>query len=155
MKIVVDSNIVFSAILNTKGKLGQLIINGSRHFEYYTINLLYEEIKTHKEKILRLTGFDYESYEQILNVVLNNITFVDDILLSDDEIAKAFELTKDIDENDSMYIALNNHLSSNLWTGDKKLINGLRKNGYKRIKSTDEIYRVFLEKELRLRIKKR
>ena len=117
--------------------------------------MLYEEIKTHKEKILRLTGFDYEGYEQILNVVLNNITFVDDILLSDDEIAKAFELTKDIDENDSMYIALNNHLSSNLWTGDKKLINGLRKNGYKRIKSTDEIYRVFLEKELRLRIKKR
>ncbi len=30
MKIVIDSNIVFSAILNAKSKIGQLIINGSK-----------------------------------------------------------------------------------------------------------------------------
>ena len=42
MKIVVDSNIVFSAILNTRSNIGQLIINGSSHFDYYTIGLLKE-----------------------------------------------------------------------------------------------------------------
>lgn len=45
MKIVIDSNIVFSAILNTKSKIGQLIINGSQYFDYYTIGLLKTEIK--------------------------------------------------------------------------------------------------------------
>jgi len=37
MKIVVDTNIVFSAILNTKGKIGQLILNGSKFFDFYTV----------------------------------------------------------------------------------------------------------------------
>lgn len=32
MKIVVDSNIVFSAILNSEGKIGNLLINGSKYF---------------------------------------------------------------------------------------------------------------------------
>lgn len=40
MKIVIDLNIVFSAILNTKSKIGQLIINGSKYFDFYTVGLL-------------------------------------------------------------------------------------------------------------------
>lgn len=30
MKIIVDTNIVFSAMLNSQSKIGQLIINGSK-----------------------------------------------------------------------------------------------------------------------------
>jgi predicted nucleic acid-binding protein len=44
MKIIIDSNIVFSAILNSQGKIGQLIINGSKFFKFYTVGLLKEEI---------------------------------------------------------------------------------------------------------------
>ena len=48
MKIVVDSNIVFSAILNSQSQIGQLLIDGSNYFEYYSIRLLKEEILNHK-----------------------------------------------------------------------------------------------------------
>jgi predicted nucleic acid-binding protein len=58
MKIIVDSNIVFSAILNSQGKIGQLIINGIKYFEFYSIGLLKEEITKHKPKILAISGFN-------------------------------------------------------------------------------------------------
>jgi hypothetical protein len=35
MKIVVDSNIVFSAILNTQSNIGQLILNSSKYFNFF------------------------------------------------------------------------------------------------------------------------
>ncbi len=50
MKIVVDSNIVFSAILNTGSNIGQIITIGVKHFDFYTANLLKTEILRIKEK---------------------------------------------------------------------------------------------------------
>jgi predicted nucleic acid-binding protein len=54
MKIVVDTNIVFSAMLNPSATVGQIIIYGQRHqqFEFFAPNLLKEEIKRHRNKII-------------------------------------------------------------------------------------------------------
>jgi len=154
MKIVVDTNIVFSAIMNTQGKLGQVIINGSRFFQFYSIALLKDELNNHKNKILRYSGYSDEQYEQILKIILGKIRFVEDILIPDEEFRKALKLVIDIDENDAPFVALNGHLNSNLWTGDMKLYNGLKAKGYTRIKSTEEIYKIYLEKELKARLRK-
>ena len=147
MKIVVDSNIVFSSILNTQSKLGQLLINGSQYFDFYSIELLKEEIQNHQSKIQKLSGLNDVEYKHTYELIIDKILFVDDILLSNDDLIKAIELVSDIDENDSMFIALNNHLHSVLWTGDKRLANGLKNKGYNRIITTDELYDKFLEKE--------
>jgi predicted nucleic acid-binding protein len=154
MKIVVDTNIVFSAIMNTQGKLGQIIINGSRFFQFYSIALLKDELNNHKNKILRYSGYSEEQYEQILKIILGKIRFVEDILISDEEFRKALKTVMDIDENDAPFIALNNHLNSTLWTGDMKLYRGLKGKGYSRIKSTEEIYKLYLSKELKARLRK-
>jgi hypothetical protein len=37
------------------------------------------------------------------------------------------------------------------WTGDKRLINGLRQKGYLRIVTTNDLYDVFIDKQLRKR----
>jgi predicted nucleic acid-binding protein len=129
MKIVVDSNIVFSAILNTKSKIGQLIINGSKYFEFYTVGLLKDEIIERKDKILILAGLSQDQFNKTLQVIISRIKFVDDILLTDKDINKAIDLVSGIDDDDALFIALNNHLLANLWTGDKRLINGLKKKG--------------------------
>lgn len=123
MKIVVDSNIVFSAILNTQSKIGQLIINGSKYFDFYTIGLLKDEIQKHKDKILHSTKFSQTQFDDIFQLIISRISFLDDILLTDKDINKAIELVTGIDENDALFVALNNHLLANLWTGDKRLIN--------------------------------
>ena len=38
MKIVVDTNIVFSAILNSDGHIGELLFNSEEQFEFYHQN---------------------------------------------------------------------------------------------------------------------
>ncbi|RLD54235.1 MAG: hypothetical protein DRJ05_15050 [Bacteroidetes bacterium] len=149
MKIVVDTNIVFSAILNTKGKIGQLLINGSNHFDFYTVGLLKTEITNHKTKILKLTGFSHKRFDSAFQIIVNRINFIDDILLSNSDLQKAIELVCDVDIDDIMFIALNNHLSAHLWTGDKQLIKGLKNKGYSRFLNTNEIYDIYLHKQLK------
>ncbi len=149
MKITVDSNIVFSAILNTRGNIGQLLTIGSKHFDFYTIDLLKTEIFNHKTKIQKITGFSDKKFEEIYDLIISKIRFVDNILFSDNSIKNAYKLTHDIDEEDTLFVALTNHLKSKLWTGDKVLENGLKKKGYSRIITTPELYDIFIKKELK------
>jgi len=149
MKIVVDSNIIFSAILNSSGKIGHLIINGSKYFDFYTVGLLKEEIIRHQGKIIKITGFTQEQFKSTFHLFADRIKFADDILLSDKDIKDAYSLVSDIDADDTMFLSLANHLSTYLWTGDKRLINGLRNKGFKRILTTDELYDLFLHQQIK------
>lgn len=151
MKIIVDTNIVFSAILNSQGKIGQLIINGSKFFTFYTVGLLKDEIGEHKEKILKISGFTNQQFIKSYETITKRITFVDEILISDKKLLKALELVADIDENDALFVALTNHINGKLWTGDKKLISGLQKKRFLKTISTDELYEQFLGKQTTIR----
>jgi predicted nucleic acid-binding protein len=155
MKIIVDSNIVFSAILNTKSNIGQLIINGSRYFEFYTVGLLKEEVLNHKEKITDLTNYTEDQFAAVFQLITSKIVFVDDILLKDNDLAKAIELVSNVDQGDALFVALTNQLIANLWTGDKRLVNGLKKKGYSRVITTDELYEIFLDKQLKFKRKRK
>jgi predicted nucleic acid-binding protein len=155
MKIVVDSNIVFSAILNTKSKIGQLIINGSKYFDFYTVGLLKDEIFKHKDKILNLTNLAEDQLIETFQLITSRLVFVDDILLTDNDLNKAIDLVSGIDQNDALFVALTNHLAANLWTGDKRLITGLKKKGYTRVLTTDDLYEIFLDKQLKIRRKRK
>jgi predicted nucleic acid-binding protein len=155
MKIIVDTNIIFSAILNSQGKIGQLIINGSKFFTFYTVGLLKDEIGEHKDKILKISGFTNDQFIKSYETIIKRITFVDEILISDKELIKALDLVEDFDENDALFVALTNHLNGKLWTGDKKLIAGLQRKGYSKTLSTDELYEQFLGKQLTIRRRKK
>ncbi len=150
MKIVIDTNIIFSAILNTQSKIGQILISGSQFFDFYSIGLLQEEIRNHQDKILNISKYSIQQYEEIYRRLISKITFIDDELLLDSEIDIALTLTKDIDENDTLFVALANQLHSYLWTGDKKLHIGLHAKGYNRIITTEEMYQMFLERQYQI-----
>ncbi len=145
MKIIVDSNIVFSAILNSDGNIGQLILEGSAYFDFFSIGLLKSEILNHKKKILQIGNFSEEQFAKIYLLVLSKITFIEDIVLNTSDLISAFELVKDIDENDAMFVALNTYLNAKLWTGDKKLIAGLIRKNYLNTITTNELYKNYLE----------
>lgn len=151
MKIIVDTNIVFSAILNSQSKIGQLIINGSKFFKFYTVGLLKNEIEEHTDKILTISGFTKDQFIKSYQTITKRITFVDEILISDKDILKAIDLVAEIDENDALFVALTNYLNGKLWTGDKKLVSGLKKKRYSRTISTNDLYEQFLEKQISIR----
>ena len=50
MKIVIDSNILFSALLKADAKLAEIILNPSFRIESYSCYFLYIELFKHKEK---------------------------------------------------------------------------------------------------------
>ena len=147
-KIVVDANIVFSAILNSQSKIGQLILDGSRYFDFYSIGLLKREIFSHQEKILTISGYSNIEFLDLYELLTSKIKFLDEIILSDLELQHASDLVQGIDENDMLFVALTNHLKATLWTGDKKLITGLKQKGYKPTISTNELYVKYLRRQL-------
>ncbi len=151
MKIVVDSNIVFSAILNSRRNIGQLIINGSNHFHFYSVSLLKDEIINHKEKILRISGYTEHQFDIAFLNITSRIKFINDFLIPDIEVEKALLTVEDIDENDTLFVALSNYLNARLWTGDKKLINGLQNKGYTRMISTEELTEIFVLQQIKSR----
>lgn len=52
MKVVVDSNIVFSAMLNSGSNIGDIILNSQDVFIFYGCDYLREEISEYKQKII-------------------------------------------------------------------------------------------------------
>lgn len=67
-----------------------------------------------------------------------NIDFIDERQIPKKFRLRGYELTKDIDVKDFVFVSLNEYSKSVLWTGDKKLITGLRSKGYQKIISTEE-----------------
>lgn len=47
MKIVVDTNIIFSSILNSNSNIGDLIFNSDNQFEFYSCSYMRFEILKH------------------------------------------------------------------------------------------------------------
>ena len=147
MNIVVDSNIVFSAMLNTKSNIGQLLTDGSTYFSYYSVSLLKTEIHNHKKRLCKIAGFTEQEFEEVFYLITNKIKFIDEILISDKDFSNATKLIATIDTDDILFVALANHLHTNLWTGDKKLITGLKAKGYTKILTTEMLYQLYLDKK--------
>jgi len=56
MKIIVDTNIVFSAILNSNSRIGKILLNSKGHFQFFSCNYLWIEIQRHRNKLFAGAG---------------------------------------------------------------------------------------------------
>jgi predicted nucleic acid-binding protein len=61
VKIIVDTNIVFSAILNSDSKIGDLLLNSVRYFDFYSADYLRFEIRNHYEKLSKISNQSLEA----------------------------------------------------------------------------------------------
>ncbi len=133
MKIIVDTNIVFSAILNSSSKIGKILLNSKEHFQFYTCNYLRTEIQRHRNKLLKLTKLANGELSELEEIVMSNIIFIDERLLPKELLFKTETLLKSIDPNDTPFVALTTHLEGRLWTGDMQLYKGLKSKRFKDI----------------------
>lgn len=147
MKIVVDTNIVFSAILNSTSKIGKLLLNSRSHFQFYTCNFLLIELSKHRNKLLELTNFSNVKLDELEFLITKKITFINEELLPEKTIIATENLLADIDLNDTPFVALTKHLKAKLWTGDKKLSLGLQAKKFKDIITTSQLSELFDELE--------
>jgi putative PIN family toxin of toxin-antitoxin system len=134
MKVVVDSNIIFSALLKKNSKLRDTLLKENHNF--YSPNYFFNEIFKYKEKILRYSKLDEVELYEYLRKVLENIQFIRREVISKENRLMAFDLCKDIDEKDAPFIALAIEIDAYVWTGDKKLKKGLEEKGFSRFVDT-------------------
>ncbi len=143
MRIVVDTNVVFSALLNPSATVGQIIIYGQRQqqFEFFAPNLLREEIKRHRAKIIEFSkSIDEQTFEDIKDEIFSCINFISEEQIPYDLWHNTIPLVRDTDMDDLAFVVLAEYLDTKLWAGDKKLQVGLEKLGYNRIISTEELW---------------
>ncbi|MGC4130502.1 MAG: PIN domain-containing protein [Bergeyella sp.] len=122
MILVVDANIIFSALLNPKSNVGEILMNFDDEFEFYAPELLVVELDRYSEKIEKYSKLSPKDIQIVKNEVLNTIKVISEELISEESWRKAWKLTQNVDENDTPFIALSIELNAKLWTGDKKLL---------------------------------
>jgi predicted nucleic acid-binding protein len=139
MRLVVDTNIVFSGLLNPNGRLGEVLFEFQGQLEFFAPAYLHSELARYQEKLLNASKLNAEQLAEATALLLERIVFVSEELISSNSWEKAFDLTKDVDENDTPFVALSIELGAKLWTGDKKLTQGLNRKGWDSAITTAEI----------------
>ncbi|WP_297453373.1 PIN domain-containing protein [Persephonella sp.] len=135
MKIVVDANIIFSALI--KGNQVYIkILNNSDAPDF-----IFVELEKYENRILRKVS-NRQKMKKIIHKLFKKISIIPKIGLAKTNIRKAYNLCKDIDEKDTPYVALALELDAYLWTNDKKLENKLKEKGFSKILTTEELVKL-------------
>lgn len=101
MKIIVDTNIVFSEILKPHGHFGDILLNSGGIFHFLAPSLLLEELGMYRTKLLQLTGYPEDELEFVIRSITKTIDFIDLENLHADHVAKSIELAENVDPKDA------------------------------------------------------
>jgi predicted nucleic acid-binding protein len=146
MRVVVDTNIAFSAILNTNSKIAGIILQPRSKLNFYSTRQLLDEIVEHWDKLRAISGYSDKQLHEVVSIITSRIRFINPELVPVKLFRQAEELTRDSDIDDTEFVALAEHIKGKLWTGDKRLRKGLTKHGWERLVTTDDLYRLLLKR---------
>ena len=132
MKVVIDSNILFSALIKDS-KTRKIIIEHEGFFLFP--QYIFEEMEKHIEMLLKKSRLPKHEFNTLLTILLKKVVVVpNEILLPFRK--QALEIVKEIDKDDVLFIACAlAYPESIIWSNDKKLKN----QKSIRILNTDEI----------------
>lgn len=117
--VVVDTNILLSALLNPNGKEADLLFNAAAHgVRLFSCHFLHIEVLKHKSKILKLSGLTESDYLELLHLLARRIEFIDEGQVPAATLDMALALTMDVDRKDAPFVALALHLGGIVWTGE-------------------------------------
>lgn len=133
--VVVDTNIVFSALLKEASPFAETVLAGKRRF---VVNeLVLTELFRHKEKIVRLSQLGEEEVVRLYYELVRELELYKEDLLSSASRREAYELCADVDETDAPHVAITLEIDGLLWTGDERLKKGLQSKGFNRFFQPD------------------
>jgi predicted nucleic acid-binding protein len=147
MRIVIDTNIAFSAILNTASRIARIILQPRSKLNFYSTEQLLNEIEEHRGKLKQLSGFSDNDLNRVIKLIIGRIRFINVKLISKESYKHAETLTFDVDIDDTEFIALTDHIHGKFCSGDKELQKGLMKKGWYKFITTDELYEKSIRKK--------
>ena len=116
MRLVVDANILFSALV--AGKLTDLFL--SPKIELVAPELLFEELKKHSEELQQKSKLSEEDFQIVLKILERRVTVIP-LKEFDHLFDKAEELLGE-HVKDAPYVALALQLRCPFWTYEKRLL---------------------------------
>lgn len=128
--VVVDTNILFSALLRKSARFTEVLLTSDRRFLINELVLV--ELFKHKEKIVRLSHLTDEDIVHLFYELMRELELYKEELVAPSNRAKAAALCQDVDLTDAPHVAIVLETEGLLWTGDKKLKEGLRAKGFDR-----------------------
>jgi predicted nucleic acid-binding protein len=127
-RVVVDTNILFSTLRS--GNPQKLDVFFHLPIEIYAPKFIIVEIFEHKERIISKSKISKDEVYELLDNLLQKIQFINNDLISFENYLKAYNLCKEIDEDDTPFIALALELKAKLWSNDQILKNHLKSKGF-------------------------
>jgi predicted nucleic acid-binding protein len=128
MKIVIDSNVLFSALRPSESRTRNLLMTSND--QYVCPNFIFLEIFRHKERIVQSSQQNEQEIITYLALLLSKIHFVNEENISTWNFIQAYQLCKDVDEDDTPFLALALELNLPFWTRDKALKSALQIKGF-------------------------
>lgn len=126
--VIIDTNILFSALLRSESRFTRVILDSDRTFFICESTIV--ELFRHKDRIVRLSKLSEAEVVRLFYTLLRHVTVSKEELIASEVRHDAYELCVDIDEADTPHVALAMHLDALLWTGDKALKEGLQRKGF-------------------------
>jgi predicted nucleic acid-binding protein len=115
VKFIVDANMVFSGILNTNGKIGDLLINSKHSFTFIAPDFLRSEIHSHYSRLVKISGLAIEHIREAEFQLYKDIIFISEEQIKISHWLAADALISDIDPKDRHYIAYSKHFRCKIW----------------------------------------
>lgn len=138
-RIIVDTNIIFSCLLNSQGTIGDIFFNSENIFAFYSNQYMRFEIRKHWNKLLKISKLTDNELQTAYDKMLLKITFINEELIPQNHWRKAETLVADIDIDDTDFVALTRYLKGSLWTGDKPLYDGLKAKRFRTVYNTQDL----------------
>lgn len=116
MELVIDANVVISALISMNGKTRDLFFLGE--FSLFAPEYLLEEVEKYKTEIIKKSNLDEESFKLAISLIFSKIK-----LIPFSEFELLISKAKDIcpDPNDMEYFALALSKNISIWSDDKAL----------------------------------
>ena len=134
MELIIDANVLISALISPEGKTREIIF--AYDIKFYAPEFLFIEIDEHKEEILKKSRLSDDEFGLALNLLKTRIILVP---FTDFRkfISRAIRASPDVDDIEYFALALSEDII--IWTDDKDL----KKQTKVKIISTTELIAKF------------
>ncbi len=114
MKLIVDSNILFSALIRDS-TTRRIILHIDA--ELISVAFFEKEMLKHKKMLLQKSSLNEIEFDLLLEKLKSKIVFLDDKIITA-KFEEAYEIMKKIDPQDSPFLAAALATNSDIWSDD-------------------------------------
>jgi predicted nucleic acid-binding protein len=133
---VTDANVLFSCLLSGNEKYKRVF----KECRLYLPDFALSEIQEHQSEILAKTKIPASDLRSYTLAIFDALIVVPNFLISNQSYLSAFRLCKDIDEDDTAYLALSIEFDITLLSNDRILVEGLRRKGFTNVITLTELF---------------